>query len=99
MSLPSKSVFGTNQTYESGVMRSASERIADIPSSNVCLGVESGSTGRFSHSPVMTQSGLRSVCQKAVIADMSSSCRYVSGKPDCIRSRAYRSRIVGSRKE
>lgn len=57
MSLPSKSVFGTNQTYESGVMRSASERIADIPSSNVCLGVESGSTGRFSHSLLMTLSG------------------------------------------
>jgi hypothetical protein len=41
------SVIGTKQTHKSGVMESVQERIADVPSSNVRLGMESGSTGRF----------------------------------------------------
>ena len=41
------SVPGTKQTCKSGVMESAQERIADVSSSDVRLGMESGSTGRF----------------------------------------------------
>jgi hypothetical protein len=51
------SAYGTKQTYEVEPDWSAQERIADVPRANVCLGVENGNTGRFSHSLLMTHSG------------------------------------------
>ena len=51
------SANGTKQTHEGEVTESAQGRIADVPRSDVCLGLESGSAGRFWHRPLMTQSG------------------------------------------